>query len=93
MLFWHSAVVFNNVYSVPLLVVVGKGVKVILEVIGVVFIFDLIDVYDQIVNHQSSSFSEILWCFSRFIFIRGCFKIFYGVWVLSGPRSLKPPDL
>ena len=60
MLFWHSAVVFNNVYSVPLLEVVGKGVKVILEVIGVVFIFDLIDVYDQIVNHQSSlsSFSE-----------------------------------
>ena len=59
MLFWHSAVVFNNVYSVPLLVV-GRGVKVISEVIGVVFIFDLIDVYDQIVNHQSSlsSFSE-----------------------------------
>lgn len=60
MLFWHSAVLlFNNVYSVPLLVV-GRGVKVISEVIGVVFIFDLIDVYDQIVNHQSSlsSFSE-----------------------------------
>lgn len=54
MLFWHSAVLlFNNVYSVPLLIV-GKGVKVISEVIGVVFIFDLIDVYDQIVNHQSS---------------------------------------
>ena len=70
MLFWHSAVVFNNVYSVPLLEVVGKGVKVILEVIGVVFIFDLIDVHDQIVNQQSSlsSFSEFLWRFSKFIF-------------------------